>query len=346
MLPAPACTSRVSGISHTEPAARGAFLAAVSAALAGGALISVQGRMNGELSTLWHVPLAAAVWSFGSGFLVLCVLLLLVPRLRRGVGTLWSAVQGGEIRWWQCVGGMLGAMLVAVQTYAVPLVGVAVFTVAVVAGQTSSSLAVDRAGLSPSGPAPVNGLRLLAAGLAVVGASVASTARHGHSAVLLLPVLLAAGVGVTAAVQAAINGHVNLRTGHALSTTWVNFGMGVVMLGAIALVHAVLVSGSAAWALTAAPWWAWFGGLCGIGAVGIAAATVRGLGVLILAISTLTGQLAAALALDLASSATRADVGWRLVTGVLITFGGALVAALSRRGVAAGAGGRPGEPVH
>jgi transporter family-2 protein len=287
--------------------------------------------MNGELSARWHVPLEAAGWSFGSGFLVLCVLLALLPRLRRGMGTLVVAFRSREIRWWQCVGGMLGALLVAVQTYAVPLVGVAVFTVAVVAGQTSSGLAVDRAGLSPSGRVPVNRLRLLAAGLAVVGALVASAARGGHSAVLWLPALLAVGVGATSAVQAAINGHVNLRTGFPLSTTWLNFGMGVIMLAAVTLVHALVTRGSAPWTLTAAPWWAWFGGVCGIGAVAVQAATVRRLGVLILAIATLTGQLGAALVLDIASPATRGDVGPQLVAGVLITFAGAAVAGLSRR---------------
>lgn len=310
-----------------------AFPLAVAAAVGSGALISVQGRMNGELSTRWHLPLEAAVWSFGSGFLVLCLLLALLPRMRAGLGSLRSALRAGQIRWWQCLGGMLGALLVATQTYAVPLLGVAVFTVAVVAGQTSSGLAVDRAGLSPTGPVPVSGLRLLAAGLAIAGAAVAATSRGGSGGhgPALLPVLLAVAVGGLLAVQAATNGHVNLRSGFPLSTTWLNFGTGMVMLGMISLVHAAAVPGSARWGVAPAPWWAYFGGLCGIGAIVVAAATVRLLGVLILSISTLTGQLGAALALDLASPATRGDVGWQLVAGVAVTFASAAVAGLSRR---------------
>lgn len=312
-----------------HPERRAVVLAAV-AAIAGGALISVQGRMNGELSRLWHAPLDAAVWSFVSGFTVLCLLMVL-PRPRRALADLWSALRQGQIRWWQCLGGMLGAMLVAVQTYAVPLVGVAVFTVAVVAGQTSSGLAVDRIGLSPTGRVPVNRQRLIAAGLAVLGAAVASTARGGQSTVLWVPIVLAAAVGVTFAVQLAINGHVNLRTAYPLSTTWLNFATGLVMLGVISLIRLVVGGGSAQGGVTGAPWWAWFGGICGIGAVVAASSTVRTLGVLILAIATLTGQLGAALVLDLTTAVGRAEVGWQLVGGVLVTFAAAALAGLSRR---------------
>ena len=51
--------------------------------------------------------------------------------------------------------------------------GVTVFTVAVVAGQVSGSLFVDRAGLGPAGHMPLSIRRVLAAGLALLAVAVA-----------------------------------------------------------------------------------------------------------------------------------------------------------------------------
>lgn len=290
--------------------------------------------MNGALSARLHASLEAALWSFGSGFTVLCLLLVLLGPLRRGLVELRTAVRRREIRWWQCLGGMLGALLVAVQSYAVPLVGVAVFTVAVVAGQTTSGLLVDRLGLSPNGKVGVSPARLGAAALALVGATIASTAHAGQGSagrILVLPAVLALCVGVTFAVQLAINGHVNVRTGYALSTTWLNFGMGLTLLLLITAGRAIFAGAASGWSLAPAPWWAWLGGVCGIGAVVAASSTVRVLGVLILAIATLTGQLGAALLLDLTTAAGREQIGVQLVLGVLVTFVAAALAGLSGR---------------
>ena len=58
---------------------RAALVGASAAAFAGGAVMSVQSRVNGELSTGFKAPLDAALWSFGSGALLLTLLLLLTP---------------------------------------------------------------------------------------------------------------------------------------------------------------------------------------------------------------------------------------------------------------------------
>ena len=74
-----------------------------------------------------------------------------MPSIRAGVVRVPGAVRSGELAWWQVLGGILGGFFVGVQTAAVPVLGVAVFTVAVVAGQSSNSLVVDRVGLGPAG---------------------------------------------------------------------------------------------------------------------------------------------------------------------------------------------------
>ena len=285
----------------------------------GGVLLSLQGRMNGELATVTGEPVEAAMWSFGTGLLVLTVLVLAVPRVRAGLGRIRAALRAGSLRRWQILGGLSGGLFVATQSYAVPILGVAVFTIAVVAAQTGNALVVDRFGIGPGGVIPVHVGRFLSAALAVVGVGVALSPRLEGGRLALLPVVFALAVGGLMSVQFAINGRVNAASGQPLSTTWVNFLMGMFMLGAVAGIRSV----GGAFHPTIpheVPWWAWWGGLCGIGVVSIAAWAVRHLGVVVYGLAVLTGQLSAAVVLDLLTPATRGDVTPAVIAGVLVTF--------------------------
>lgn len=301
-------------------------LLALLGSLLAGVLGSVQGRMNGELSRRTGEPVEAAVWSFGSGLLVLTVVVLTVPAVRAGLGAVVAAVRSGRLRWWQGIGGLAGGLYVAVQSYAVPLVGVALFSVAVVAGQVGNALVVDRFGIGPGGPTPVAPGRVAAAGLAVVGVALSVSGRLDGSGLVLLPVLLALAAGAGAAAQAGVNGRVNHVSRHVLSTTWLNFTMGTAMLGVVA---------AGRWAAGGlhpsvphdVPWWAWLGGLCGIAFIGTAAWAVRHLGVLLFSLAVVTGQLTAAVVLDLLDPATRPDVGVPVLAGVGVTLVAAVLAA-------------------
>lgn len=147
----------------------------VGFALVGGALFALQNRVNGELG----VRSGSAVWSafvsFGSGLGVLCVLLAVVPSLRRAA----RRAVADRLPWWTYTGGLAGGTLVAVSAVAVPRVGVATFTVGVVAGQALGGLAVDRSRLVPGGPQPLSANRLAGAALAVLAVAVI---RLGHGA--------------------------------------------------------------------------------------------------------------------------------------------------------------------
>lgn len=297
--------------------------AAVAAAAAGGVLVSVQSRMNGEWSAITGQPIEAALWSFGSG-LVLLTGLLLVPGVRRGVGRIRDALAGGRLRWWQCLGGLGGAFFVATQTYAVPLVDVALFTVAAVAGTTASGLVVDRLGIGPAGVRPVHAGRVAAAALAVIGVAVAVSDRLGAVELALIPVVLTLAAGAGTALQQGTNGRVNVASRHVLSTTWLNFVTGTTLLLALAVLE--LATGVFEPVRpTGVPWWAWLGGLCGIAFIAIAAWAVKHLGVLIYGLSLLTGQLGSAVVIDLLDPVTHVDT--RLLVGVAITFSAAATAA-------------------
>jgi transporter family-2 protein len=116
-----------------------------------GAMISIQARINGELSHRLNNGLQAALISFGSGLIVITLVTFFNPKLKTGLRNLRDAVQQKKIARWKLFAGALGGLFVAIQTQTVPLVGVAIFTVASVSGQTVMSLFVDRLGYTGGG---------------------------------------------------------------------------------------------------------------------------------------------------------------------------------------------------
>ena len=151
---------------------------AVGLAFTGGAVFALQTRVNGELGDRSGSPFWAALVSFGSGLVLLAVVVAAVPRLRAAAG---RAVRD-RLPWWTYVGGTAGATLVVVSAIAVPRVGVATFTVGVVAGQAVGGLVVDRLGLGPGGSQPLSGPRIAGAALAVVAVAVIRL-EHGGAGV-------------------------------------------------------------------------------------------------------------------------------------------------------------------
>ena len=123
----------------------------MACALGIGGVIAVQSRINGELGHRIHDGIFAAVISFTVGLLLLVIVIACRRESREHLtGDLPQAYRSGRLVWWQFLGGLGGASVVASQTLTVPLLGVALFTVALVAGMTGSSLLVDRIGLAPS----------------------------------------------------------------------------------------------------------------------------------------------------------------------------------------------------
>jgi len=141
------------------------FLAALS-----GVLIAIQTRANGELSNLINNGLEAALISFGSGLIIIVVITPFSSHIKEGIANLRAAVARKEIARWKLLAGSLGGSFVAIQTQIVPLIGVAIYSVASIAGQTAMSLIVDRIGLTGGGKKLISIRRVMAAlltGLAV-----------------------------------------------------------------------------------------------------------------------------------------------------------------------------------
>lgn len=316
-------------------------LPALSLGIVAGAIMAGQSRMNGELSRVWAEPIIAALWSFGSGFAVLCVLVVVVGPARVGVGRVFAAVRGGQLSWWQCAGGMFGGLFVVAQSVTVPIAGVALFTMAVVAGQTLGGLVVDRLGMGANGKTAVTLLRVVAAVLAVLGVVVATSGAVVSLVwAVVLPVVVSVFIGVGTSIQTATNGRMNLWSRHVVATTFVNFGFGAVTIFAVFLGQLVFgqvrLSGFAV-----PPWWSLGGGVCGILFISAASWAVRHVGVLAYLIAANTSLVSCAVLLDVFFPVGEsAQVTAVLVLGVSVSV--LAIALASRRPAAASQGGSSG----
>lgn len=199
--------------------------AAVTLVVAGGACAAGQAAVNGELGARVDSPLTAAAISNTLGGTVFIIATLTVPRVRRGLRNLWRH----RLPLWMYSGGIFGAVYVFAGSFTVPLLGVALFTVAQVCGNTMGALGTDAIGVGPSGRLRATRPRLVGALLAIVAIAVAQIGRDVATGLWwLVPFVVVVGAGL--ALQGAFNGRVNEVTGNPLSTGMVNFVSGTSVL--------------------------------------------------------------------------------------------------------------------
>ena len=294
-----------------------------------GSLTAMQARANGELANYTGNGIEAAVMNFGSGLVIVSGLVIFLPSVRLGLGNTIRAIEAGRLKWWHLLGGVVGGLFVAVQSTVVPMIGVAIFTVAVVAGQSANSLVVDRIGLGPAGRQPITIGRIVAAVLAVLAVTLAAADRFTTGSIALAAVAMAVIAGLGLAVQQALNGRISIAAASPLAATFYNFVFGTAILAS---------AFGLAWALTdtdpgtiwGGPWWAYTGGLVGVFLIGVAAWSVPIIGVLAFALVSIAGQLSGALLLDVVAPTASSTIGWNLVAGVLLAFAAVAASSLGR----------------
>ncbi|MWB97725.1 DMT family transporter [Agromyces seonyuensis] len=306
-----------------------------------GALMALQSRLNGQLGAELEDGYTAALVSFGSGLVVMSVLLASSPRGRQGVGRVLEAVRTGGLRRWMLVGGAAGAVFVLSQGLVATLLGVALFTVAYVAGQTVSGLVVDLVGLGPSGRHAVTVPRVAGAALTVVAVAVAVSGGI-DAGVAWWALLLPLGSGLLSSWQAAVNGRVRVAAGSAITATFNNFLVGTAVLAVAALVHVLAAGPPSEWPDEP---WLYLGGA--VGCIFIAGATilVRATGVLLFTLANVAGQLVAAIVLDAVLPGAHPSVGPATIAGTALALVAVAVGGLDgmrARRAARAAGAAPG----
>ena len=278
---------------HPAPARLPAGVA-LGGAVVVGILTAIQARVNGQLGLRLDDGFVAAAISFGSGLIVLIVLSLALPAGRRGFRALATGLRSRTIPWWMLAGGAAGALTVATQGLAVAVIGVSLFTVGVVAGQTINGLVLDRAGYGPAGVVAVTMPRIAGGALALLAVGISlqgGVLERVPLWMLVLPIL--AGIGI--AWQQATNGRLRQRVGTPLTATLVNFIGGTAILVVAAGIHVAIVGAPHALPGDA---WLYLGGVVGVTYIFLSAALVVHTGVLLLGLGAVAGQLLTAFALD------------------------------------------------
>jgi transporter family-2 protein len=293
-----------------------------------GAMIALQARANGELSLRLDNGLQAALVSFSSGLLIILVITPFSPHIKEGIKNLQTAVANKEIARWKLFAGALGGSFVAIQTQIVPLIGVAIYSVASIAGQTAMSLVVDRIGLTGGGKKLITPRRVIAAMLTVFAVLVSVWDRIDANNLSMLAVTAGCIAGAVVGVQRALNGQINEHSHQSFTTSLLNFITGTTFLVILILIGVALGKNELS-PLPAGPWWIYTGGVIGVIYIAFTSTIVQHLGVLTFTLFSVGGQLAGSLIIDLVSPTDGVSVSAYLITGLAMTYVGVIAGGVS-----------------
>jgi len=296
-----------------------------------GILIAAQSRVNGGLSAALGNSTEAAVYSFGSGFLLLNIIALANPKVRQGVRRIVAGVKSGELPAWRLSAGIMGGIFVAIQTFTVPIIGVALLSVVMIAGQTLASLIVDRIGITGGGKQPITLRRVLAAAITIFAVLVAVWEEIQLANISPVPIIIVFVGGFMIGVQRALNGQINDVSGQSFSTTWLNFFMGTSTLVILLIINTA--RGEEIVGLPTSPWWIYWGGTIGVLYIASSSVIVAKIGVLSFTLFATGGQLIGSLIFDLIAPPEDVTIGINLLLGILITYIGVLVGGLRKQGL-------------
>jgi transporter family-2 protein len=258
------------------------------------------------------------------------VISLVLPAGRAGLARVVPAVRSRAFPPVYVMAGGIGALFVFAQSFPVGLLGVALFTVATVTGQTLSGLLVDRLGIGPAGKKRVTGIRVIGCVLTIAAVAWAVSPRFADQAgagpeSLMLPLLLPVLAGFLMSFQQAMNGTATVHYGTPIAATMVNFVAGAIVLW-IAWGAKLALSGPGN--PLPAEWWYYLGGPMGCVFIGVGALLVRSLGVLVTGLGMIAGQLLGSLGLDLLVPSPGAVVAPATVLGTLLTLAAIILATL------------------
>ncbi|MEU5846046.1 DMT family transporter [Saccharopolyspora shandongensis] len=301
-------------------AARGVTTTAlVIATVLAGMLSPLQSAVNGALGETVGDGNSAAVISFGSGLVLMLVIVFARPGTRRQALGIPRLIRSGRIGWWNYLAGLCGGAVVLSEGISVGVLGVAVFQITLIAGLIISGVICDRIGVTATVKQPISVARGLGAALAVAATAVTISPNfHVPHAIALAVLPFAAGL--LAGWQPAGNAAVARESGSMLVSITFNFLVGFVVLLAGLLIR--LAIGTAHFSLPPT-WWMYTGGVLGLLSIGFMALLVRGLGLLLLGLGSVAGQLVGSLLLDLVVPAVGHPIHLVTVIGTVL----ALVAA-------------------
>lgn len=300
---------------------------AIGGAVAIGVMTAIQARINGVLGVEIGDGIVAGLIAFSVGLAALLLVVACLPSGRRGLVRLRTGVRSRRIPPWMLLGGACGALTVSTQGLTAGILGVSLFTVGLVAGQTLHGLVLDRIGFGPAGVVAVTPGRLAggALALAAVGVSLAGDVL-ARTPLWMLVLPFAAGAGI--AWQSATNGRLAQRIESPLSATVTSFVAGTLVL-AVAATVSVLWRGVPL-TLPGEPW-LYLGGLLGAAYILLGTFVVAHTGVLLMGLGSVLGQLTTSVVIDLLWPTDAGPALWQIIVMVAIAVASVVVALPRRR---------------
>ena len=273
--------------------------------------------------------LEAAIVSFTTGLLFVTLISLSRRQNRVAFGDIFKAVKAKQMKPWTLGAGVLGASFVAMQTYAVPIAGVALFTVASLAGQTGISLWVDHVGLAGGSRVIITKRRVIAAIITILAVVVSTWDRFTISNFSLLTIVLAVFSGTWVGVQRALNGQINSYSKASFATSLLNFITGTTFLLFLLLLRTLFTDHSVM-NFTSGPWWMFLGGSIGVIYIALSAHIVQYVGVLEFTLFSVGGMLIGSLVIDIIVPTKGTVISGYLIVGILLTYLGVIANGQSR----------------
>ncbi len=311
-------------ISHKTSVARLEILAALS-----GLLIAIQARANGQLSHLVHNSVEAALISFSSGLLIVSTAALFSKSMQQGIRDMRQAVVAKNLPKYALFAGALGGIVIGMQTHFIPAIGVAIYSVAAISGQTAISLVIDRLGITGGGKKHISPRRVVAATLTILAVLLSVFDKLSLKNFAIGGVVATIFAGALIGIQRSFNGLINEHSHQQFATSLLNFIMGTTLL-ALLLSYLVIFRHDHLYALPRGPWWIYLGGVTGVIYIAFASTIVQHLGVLTFTLFSVGGQLLGSLLIDLISPTNGGHVTGYLISGIALTYVGVVVGGQSR----------------
>ncbi len=306
----------------------GGVIVTVISLLLGGAL-AIQSQLNGALTQRTGSAVIVTLLSFAIGTSILAVLVTIRHQ--------WpgrSELSSWTWRRWWLFSGPLGAFLVVTISAGVPILGVALTTVLTVAGQTVTGIVLDSRGTGVGARLRISGTRTSAVLVAIVGLAITVFAVPVGSgtnlAGMIVMVLLLVAAGVASSLQQAANGAFTGVSGSPAFAALISFATGLIVLAAVLLgMWATGNLPASAWPSFTGEPWLYLGGLFGTLFVVSSAWAVRKIGVLVLSLAVVAGQIVAAVVLDVSTGST--NVGLLTIVSIAVVLAAVVLAVVPNR---------------
>lgn len=302
-----------------------------------GMLGPMQSAVNGQAGKRLGDGHLAAVVSFGTGLVLMLIIVLSRRKTRDALTALPGQLRRGVVPWPNFFAGLCGAVIVLSEGISVGSLGVATFQTSLISGLVISGIVCDRLGIGVERRQALSITRGFGALLAIVATLLVVSPHFEAPKVIALAILPFVG-GLLAGWQPAGNSTIGkLADSMLVSITW-NFIVGFSALGLAFLIRVAL--GKASFGLPP-QWWMYLGGPLGLLSIALMALLVRRLGLLLLALASTAGQLIGSILIDWLIPALGNQIYGVTIIGALVALAASAIAMVPSKTVAGRVEGTP-----